>query len=420
MKLAAAVDAWLLDHREEVLEWFTHLHSHPELSHAEHGTTAFLAEVLSAHGMQPHLFAETGLMVDIGPQPAGATALPRTPGAPDVAAVPTAAPHIVAFRGDIDALPMQEQSGVEYASEVPGVMHACGHDAHATIVTALACALKANEKLLASPVRCILQPAEEVMVGGAPDMIAQGALEGVASIFAVHAEPKLRTGQIGVKAGAITSAADVLTIRVQGPGGHSSRPHMTADVVYALGLLTTQLPGLLSRRVDPRTGTVLVFGQVSAGHAPNAIPEEGMVAGTIRTADMNVWRGIRPLLEELIEQVIAPTGCTATVEYLRGVPPVINDDAATALLVEAARSIDPHCLVEASQSSGGEDFSWYLEHVPGTMARLGCWDGQGTPHDLHRADLVVDPRAIGVGVRLFGAIAERLAGVQDAADRHTL
>ncbi|APT84143.1 amidohydrolase [Corynebacterium aquilae] len=412
VKLTHAVDAWLVEHSDDVRSWFTHLHTHPELSHQEHNTTAFIVHTLRTHGMQPHLFNPTGAMVDIGPTPNTIPTFDQHAPAQTPGLNPTATPHhphIVAFRGDIDALPMEEQTGLDYASTNPGVMHACGHDAHATIVLALACALKANEHLLTSPVRCIFQPAEEVMDGGAPDMIAQGALTDVASIFAVHAEPKLKTGQIGVKAGAITSAADVLSITVTGPGGHSSRPHMTADVVYALSKLVTELPGLLSRRVDPRTGTVLVFGHIEAGHAPNAIPEQGVVSGTIRTADMAVWRTIHPLLEDLIHQVIAPTGCRATINYQRGVPPVMNDDAATALLAEAARSIDPHCLMEASQSSGGEDFSWYLEHVPGSMARLGCHAGQGALHDLHRADLVVDPRAIGVGVRLFASIAQRLA-----------
>ena len=286
---------------------------------------------------------------------------------------------------------------------------------HTTIALATACALADvnREHPLDFGIRVIFQPAEEVWVGGATDVIEWGALEGVNSIFAVHVEPKLRVGRIGVRAGAITSATDVVEINVTGPGGHTSRPHLSADVVYALGKLLTDLPGLLSRRVDPRTGTVLVFGQVNSGYAPNAIPETGSVSGTMRTADIAIWREMQTLFAELVEQVLAPTGVEHEVVYHRGVPPVLNDDVSTALLASAAQAIDPQAVVQAPQSSGGEDFSWYLEKVPGSMARLGCWSGEGEQHDLHMGDLAPDERAIGVGVKLFGSVAEQFANVEE-------
>ena len=300
---------------------------------------------------------------------------------------------------------MPEQTGLDFASVVPGVSHACGHDVHTTVVLALACALSTLD--VSFGIRCIFQPAEEVMGGGALDVIEWGGLNRVGAIFALHAEPKLKVGQVGVRAGAITSAADVIRLRVEGPGGHTARPHLTADVVYAMGALITQLPALLSRRVDPRTGTVLVFGHVESGEAPNAVPKFGVLEGTVRTADITTWRGLEDLLTDLIDLIVAPTGCTYHLDYVRGVPPVLNDDAATALAVAAGRVIDPHAIVEAPQSSGGEDFSWYLEHVPGTMVRLGAWDGKGDKPDLHQGNLVIDERAIDVGVRLFGSIAQQ-------------
>lgn len=379
------IDTWLAENAETMHSWREHLHRHPELSHMEYDTTAFLARTLREHGIEPTLFPATGLMVDLGP-----TSGPR-----------------IAFRGDIDALPIDEHTQLPYTSEHPGVMHACGHDVHTTVALATAIALSTYP--LETGVRVIFQPAEEVMDGGAKEVIAWGGLEGVHQIFALHAEPKLRVGLIGARTGAITSAGDIVEIRVAGAGGHTSRPHMTVDVVYALSLLVTQLPALLSRRVDPRTGTVMVFGAINAGYAANAIPENGTVAGTIRTADIGVWRAIEPLMRELIAQILAPTGCSFDIRYTRGVPPVMNDDVSTAMLVAAATSIDPVSVVEAPQSSGGEDFSWYLEHVPGSMARLGCWNGIGEKFDLHRADLVVDPRCVEVGVRLFGAIAQKFA-----------
>ena len=391
------INEWFNAHRAEVIAWRRHIHRHPETANQEVETTNFLATVLQDYGLEPQRFPQTGLMVDIGPD----TELGR-----------------LAFRADIDALPVTEVTGLEFTSEVPGKMHACGHDVHTTVALGLACALADFQRVHDLPlgIRVIFQPAEEVWVGGATDVIEWGALEGVHSIFAIHAEPKLRVGRIGIRAGAITSATDVVELNIKGPGGHTSRPHLSADVVYALGKVITELPALLSRRVDPRTGTVLVFGQVNSGYAPNAIPETGSLTGTMRTADIGIWRDMQSLFTELVEQVLAPVGVEHELTYNRGVPPVLNDDVATALLASAAQSIDPQAVVQAPQSSGGEDFSWYLEKVPGSMARLGCWSGEGEQHDLHMGDLIVDERAIGVGIKLFGAVVEQFIGENAETD----
>lgn len=391
------INEWFNAHRAEVIAWRRHIHRHPETANHEVETTNFLATVLQDYGLQPQRFPQTGLMVDIGPD----TELGR-----------------LAFRADIDALPVTEVTGLEYTSEVPGKMHACGHDVHTTVALGLACALADFQRVHDLPlgIRVIFQPAEEVWVGGATDVIEWGALEGVHSIFAIHAEPKLRVGRIGIRAGAITSATDVVELNIKGPGGHTSRPHLSADVVYALGKVITELPALLSRRVDPRTGTVLVFGQVNSGYAPNAIPETGSLTGTMRTADIGIWRDMQSLFTELVDQILAPVGVEHELTYNRGVPPVLNDDVATALLASAAQSIDPQAVVQAPQSSGGEDFSWYLEKVPGSMARLGCWSGEGEQHDLHMGDLIVDERAIGVGIKLFGAVVEQFIGENAETD----
>ena len=391
------INEWFNAHRAEVIAWRRHIHRHPETANQEVETTNFLASILQDYGLVPQRFPQTGLMVDIGPD----TELGR-----------------LAFRADIDALPVTEVTGLEYTSEVPGKMHACGHDVHTTVALGLACALADFQRVHDLPlgIRVIFQPAEEVWVGGATDVIEWGALEGVHSIFAIHAEPKLRVGRIGIRAGAITSATDVVELNIKGPGGHTSRPHLSADVVYALGKVITELPALLSRRVDPRTGTVLVFGQVNSGYAPNAIPETGSLTGTMRTADIGIWRDMQSLFTELVDQILAPVGVEHELTYNRGVPPVLNDDVATALLASAAQSIDPQAVVQAPQSSGGEDFSWYLERVPGSMARLGCWSGEGEQHDLHMGDLIVDERAIGVGIKLFGAVVEQFIGENAETD----
>lgn len=391
------INEWFDAHRAEVIAWRRHIHRNPETANQEVETTNYIANILADYGLEPQRFPHTGLMVDIGPD----TELGR-----------------LAFRADIDALPITEVTGLEFTSEKPGTMHACGHDVHTTVALGLACALADFQRVneLELGIRVIFQPAEEVWVGGATDVISWGALEGVHSIFAIHAEPKLRVGRIGIRAGAITSATDVVELKIKGPGGHTSRPHLSADVVYALGKVITELPTLLSRRVDPRTGTVLVFGQVNSGYAPNAIPETGMLTGTMRTADITIWRQMQELFAELVDQILAPVGVEHELSYNRGVPPVLNDDVATAMLASAAQSIDPQAVVQAPQSSGGEDFSWYLEKVPGSMARLGCWSGEGEQHDLHMGDLIVDERAIGVGIKLFGAVVEQFMGENAQAD----
>lgn len=391
---------WWQRNGDEIERFRRRVHENPELSHMEFSTTDLVATMLTDAGLKPVRFPNTGLMVDIGEDRLDEVGEPV---------------GRLAFRGDMDALPLTENTDLPFSSQNPGVMHACGHDFHTAITLGTALAMAEYEREhggVPVPLRFIFQPAEEVMEGGAPDVIEFGGLAGVARIFAVHCEPKLRVGQIGVRVGAITSAGDTMEIRLEGPGGHSARPHITADLTYAMGKLLTELPGLLSRRVDPRTGTVLTFGAANAGYAANAIPSHGTMLGTIRSADVATWRDIEPLMRELIEQVLAPTGVEHTLKYVKGVPPVINDDYCTALVAETVRAVDPSALIEAPQSSGGEDFGWYLEHVPGSMARLGCWSGHGEKHDLHRDDLVVDERCLSVGVKLFAGIVARYSGAE--------
>jgi amidohydrolase len=300
----------------------------------------------------------------------------------------------------MDALPMQELTGLPFASTVPGVTHACGHDAHTTVLLGTALALHSVPELPVG-VRLIFQPAEEVMPGGALDVVAAGALEGVARIFALHCDPRLEAGRVGVRVGAITSAADTVELVLDSPGGHTSRPHLTGDLVYGLGTVITGLPGMLSRRIDPRTSTVMVWGAVTAGKAANAIPRTGMLTGTVRTGDHETWELLEPMVREIVHGLLAPTGLSYELDYRRGVPPVVNDEVSARMVEDAVRAIDPDALADTPQSGGGEDFSWYLEQVPGAMARLGVWRGTGPKLDIHQPDFDLDERALAVGVRVM-------------------
>jgi amidohydrolase len=204
----------------------------------------------------------------------------------------------------------------------------------------------------------------------------------------------------------------VVDLRVFGPGGHTSRPHLTADVVYALGTVITGLPALLTRRLDPRAAAVLVWGAVRSGEAANAIPREGELRGTLRMMDRGSWDAAEPLVRELVAELLAPTEASFELIYHRGVPPVNNELFSTELMTTAAqRALGPEAIRLAEQSTGAEDFAVFLEQVPGSLARLGVWDGVGPRVDLHSSGFVLDERAIAAGIRLMTHTA--LAALHD-------
>jgi amidohydrolase len=378
------LDEWLQRNSADVVAWYRHMHAYPELSRQEFNTTELVSGLLSAVGLKPQLMPTgTGLVCDVG-----------------------SGDKTVALRADMDALPLTELTGLPYASTIVGACHACGHDAHTAMLVAAGLAL-ASAPELPGRVRLIFQPAEEVMPGGALDVIAAGGVDGVDSIFGLHCDPRLEVGQVGTRVGAITSATDLLELRLTSPGGHTSRPHLTADLVHALGSVITGLPALLSRRVDPRSGTVLVWGAVHAGEAANAVPQEGVLRGTLRTGDHEVWEDLEPLVEGLVQSLLAPTGVGFQLHHQRGVPPVMNERECTEVLragVEAA--LGESAVTATKQSSGGEDFGWYLEHIPGSFARLGVWSGDDGPQpDLHQPTFHLDERALLAGVRVLTHVA---------------
>ncbi len=377
------VDAWLAGHEAELVAVRRALHRHPELGRQEHETTALLRAQLSAAGLTPKVLGGgTGLVCDVGS------------GGP-----------LVILRADIDALPIEDGKHTPYRSLVPGVCHACGHDVHTAVVLGAGLVLAGMD--LPGRVRLVFQPAEELMPGGALDVLAEGWLEDAGAIFGLHCDPSLEVGFVGLRSGPLTAAADNVEVRLTGPGGHTARPYNTVDLVHALATVATGLPDALSRLVDPRAGMCLVWGRIDAGVAVNAIPREGVLAGTLRVLDKAAWLEAPELVERLVHGLVAPYGAHATVTYERGVPPVVNDPAATALLTAAVRTaLGPGAAVPTLQSMGGEDFAWYLDHVPGAMARLGVRPpGSERPVDLHQPMFDVDEAAIGVGVRVLVAAA---------------
>ncbi|MFJ3957755.1 amidohydrolase [Arthrobacter sp. NPDC090010] len=385
---------WLEPLLPELIEFRRDLHAHPELSFKEFRTTDRIVARLDAAGLKPRRLEGTGVVVDVGEGPI-ATAL----------------------RGDIDALPIIEETGLPFASTNHGVTHACGHDVHTTTMLGVALTLQAMHQAepLGGTVRIIFQPAEETMPGGALSCIAQGVLDGVPRIMALHCDPKIDVGNIGTRIGAITSASDTIKIELSGRGGHTSRPHLTEDLVFALAQIAVNVPAVLSRRIDVRSAVSVVWGQISAGSAPNAIPASGYMAGTMRCLDRDAWHGAGELLDQVVQQVAAPYGVDVHLEHTRGVPPVVNSEHETALIEAAARAeLGENAVVLTPQSMGGEDFAWFLAELPGAMMRLGTRVPGGEEYDLHRGDYIVDERALGNGIKVLAGAALRT--IRDLTD----
>ncbi|SDQ11964.1 amidohydrolase [Quadrisphaera sp. DSM 44207] len=382
---APSLGALLAPHLERLVALRRDVHAHPETAHVEHRTTAVVAQLLREAGLHPRLLPGTGLVCDVGE-----------------------GERAVALRADLDALPLADETSSPFASTVEGVAHACGHDVHTAVVAGAGVLLAdlARAGRLPGRVRLVFQPAEEATPGGALDVLAAGGVDGVERIFAVHCDPHTDVGRVGLRVGPITSAFDRVLVRLRGPGGHTSRPHLTGDLVFALGKVVTEVPAVLSRRLDPRAGVSMVWGRVSAGGAANAIPRLGVAEGTLRCVRADAWAAAGEMFTRVVEDVVEPYGVSAEVELLRGVPPVVNDAVSTGLLEHAAATeLGEGAAVPTDQSLGGEDFAWYLERLPGAMARLGTRTPGGPTHDLHRGDFEPDERAIAVGARLLAATA---------------
>lgn len=373
---------------DDLSRWRRHIHAEPELSYEEHATTDYIATELEQMGLTVQRFElGTGLFCDVPP------------------ADDASASDVVALRADIDALPMAEESGEEFASTSDEVAHTCGHDAHTAML--LGAARMLVDTPPPRPVRLIFQPAEETMPGGALDCVREGVVESVDRIIALHCDPHRIVGELGVCAGPITSSNAKISVEVRSTGGHTARPHETQDTVYALAQIATGTIGSLGRRVDPRSATVLTWGAISAGgSAPNVIPSKGSLLGTVRSADRDTWAVLPDVVPDVIRSLAAPLGIEVDVDFVQGVPPVVNDADCAELAATAIREIlGEDGIGEAEQSSGGEDFAWYCEEIPGIYLRLGVWDGESEESDLHHPGFRMDERALAIGAAVFDRFA---------------
>jgi amidohydrolase len=367
----------------DVIEWRRHLHRHPELSFQERETASFIAETLEGFG--------GGLEVE---RPAENSVIARLRG--DGPAV--------ALRADIDALPIQEESGVEFASENPGVMHACGHDGHTAMLLGAAQILSTRD-LPGGEVRFIFQHAEESPPGGARDLVAAGVLDGVDLIYGCHLWAPLELGKVAVRPGPFMAASDFLKLTITGRGGHAGLPHDATDSVAIAAQVVTNLQHVVSRRTDPLRSAVLTIATFHAGDAPNVIPERAELSGTVRTFDPELRERMPHLIEEIAGGVARAHGAEIELDYNFGYRAVVNDPD----VVELVRGVVPdEALTDIDPIMGGDDFSAYLAEVPGCYAFIGAGSEEsGATYMHHHPRFRIDERALATGVRMHVDVAVR-------------
>lgn len=367
-----------------LIEIRRHLHSHPELSGQEYQTAAYVAGVLSSVGLRvQELVGKTGLVAELA-------------GGDDR---PPQDDRLLAIRTDMDALPIQERTGLDYASRQTGIMHACGHDVHTTVGLGTAMVLSQLGQPLPGDVRFLFQPAEET-AQGASWMIRDGVMKGVSAIFSVHVFPTIPGGSLGIRYGALTAAADDLELTIIGESGHGARPHEAIDAIWIASQIITTLQQAISRTQNPLRPVVLTIGQINGGRAPNVIADQVRMLGTVRSLHPETSAMLPDWIEKIVANICQTYGARYEINYRRGVPSVQNDPVLTQIVESAAQEAWGSDRVQLllEPSLGAEDFSLYLEHAPGTMFRLGVAAADCPNYPLHHPQFQVEEAAIVTGV----------------------
>ncbi len=387
---ALGLDALLAEALPELVQLRRHIHRHPELSGHERQTAALVAGELRRWGWQVREgVGRTGVVAELGPL--------RRPGGERV--------PLLALRVDMDALPVEERTGLDYASTQQGLMHACGHDLHTTLGLGVARLLgelaERDSCRLTARIRLLFQPAEETAQGAAW-MKADGAMDGVDALFGVHVFPSLPAGSIGVRSGSLTAAAGELEVEVLGEGGHGARPHQSTDAIWIAARVVSGLQEAISRRLDALHPVVVSFGRIEGGRAFNVIADHVRLLGTVRCLDNDVHAQLPGWIEDTVKALCAGHGGEARVRYRRISPPVHNDPELTELVAAVGTALLGRERVQwlEQPSLGAEDFAELLDGCRGTMFRLGVAGPEGcTP--LHSNSFAPDEGAIPVGIRVL-------------------
>jgi amidohydrolase len=380
----AAIDESIESRKGMLREIRRRLHAHPEPSREEYQTTRLLAEELDRAGI-PRAIAPTGRGLIAGPEDAGSR-------------------PVIAFRADIDALRIHDAKTVPYRSTRDGVMHACGHDAHATMAMGAAHALWHCRELLPGEGiwRAIFQPSEEIGEG-ASEMIAAGAMKHVRAVVALHVDPDTATGRLAYRQGVLTAFCQDVQVDIQGQGGHAARPHQSVDPIGVASQFITSVYQFVPRSVDSRDPVVVTFGSIQGGSSANIIPEQVLLKGTIRTLSEAATARVAERIKQIAFGLSEASGATIQVLFRQGTEAVVNDPEVTRTSVRAASEIvGPANLDEIPlPSMGGEDFSGYLKHAPGCLLRLGVASSDRPRHFLHSPHFDIDERALAIGAKVL-------------------
>lgn len=385
-RLDAAADAV----RDDVVAWRRHLHAHPELSYEEHETSAFVRERLAAIG---------GLEVS-SPTPTSVTAVLRG-GRPG---------PVLAIRADLDALPIEEQTGLPFASTRPGVMHACGHDGHASILLGAATVLAGVADSLAGEVRFLFEHGEEALPGGASQMVAAGVMEGVDRVIGLHLWALDEVGTVAIRPGRVMAACDVFRIVVHGRGGHIGVPQNAVDPVAIGAQIVTNLQQIVAREVDPQEIAIVGVTEFHAGDSVGVIPDTAELIGGANMFSTDVQDLIERRIGEISAAVCAAHGATCEYEYTRGYAAVVNDADVAGVLRDVARGLlGERAVWDGDLVLAGEDFSAFQACAPGAFVLLGARnEAKGAAFDHHHPRFDVDEDAFPMGVRLFAHAAVAL------------
>jgi amidohydrolase len=385
-KWSARVDGEL---EEKMREWRRRFHAHPELGFEEYETTKHIIHLLESWRIPHEQPLKTGVVARVRGAASGPT---------------------VALRCDIDALPIQEENtSFDFASGVPGRMHACGHDAHTAILLGAAKTLADIRDDLQGEVRLLFQPAEELISGGARKFVEAGVLEGVDALVGLHVQGEVDVGTISLREGPILASDDQFAIEIIGSAGHGASPHLTVDSVRIAAGLVEELQTLISRRVDPLEAAVLTVGTLHAGTAYNIVAGRAEMSGTVRTFSSAVRNQLDKELTSLASAYARAHGAEAVVRYTRGSPAVVNHSELVDFLRPAASAVvGPDRVLRVPPSMGAEDFAYYGEVVPSAFVQIGARPPEsGTSFPHHHPRFTIDEHCLGVGLRFYLEVLER-------------
>jgi amidohydrolase len=364
------------------------IHANPELAFEEYETSALVQRVLDELGVEYRSgVAKTGVVATLK----GGAGDGRT----------------VALRGDMDALPIHEETGLDFASRNPGKMHACGHDSHTTMALGAAMILSEFKDQLPGTVKFLLQPSEEKLPGGAPFMIEEGALDGVDMIFGQHVLPRTPAGHIGLYPGLMMASADEIYITVKGKSGHGAMPHTTVDPIITACELVLSLQKLVSRTINPFEPGVLTIGSIHAGSATNIIPEKVELQGTLRAMNEEWRAATHARIEQIVKGVCMASGAEYELEIRKGYPALENDPWATELARRAAEEMfGTEKVFTPERMMGAEDFAYYLQKIPGTFWWIGAGDDHhGCNANLHNCCFTIDEKILPLGSATMAWVA---------------